>query len=309
MAESKSEDTLADEVGFANILYYGKPKSGKTTAAASAAKLGKTVYVDAEAGLKRGPLMQFGIPVTNIVPFRNITFEALDKLFWELLDEPPVALVWDSTSESHKQLLTQTAEARVEKTGKGNRAMFEIGDYGVNTNEMRILARQFRDLKCHTAFVALEKREQDEETGVVAYGPDLTAKLASDVLGYVDVICHTYTKEIKGEDEPQYWGAFRSYDLNVAGDRFHMLPPRLINPSMDRVVAYLNGDLDLDSDEEMHAVMEATVAKRPNKPEEEVSGEAALIEQLGATEIGGDDPPPAKAAKKTRPPRPASIKK
>lgn len=319
--------TLADEEFFANILYYGKPKSGKTTAAASVAKLGETCYIDAEAGLKRGPLLQFGVPVANIMPERDITVESLDKLFWRLLEEKSVAVVWDSVSESMKMLLAITATSRYERTGKGDRYTPQLDDYGSNTGQMRDLARKFRDLPCHTIFVALEKREVDENTGIVSYGPDLTPKFASDLLGYVDVICHTYTLEVAGQDEPDYWGDFRTFNLYVAGDRFHLLPPRLINPSAERVIAYLTGELDVESDPDMVAWRERSDLAKPKTLKADdikktgvkatdnggstASGEDLLKREFGATEVEREPVKPAsvKVNGRVRPPRPTSVKR
>jgi len=305
MTRNKETSSLADEELFANVLYYGQPKSGKTTAAASVAKLGDTVYIDAEAGLKSGPLMEFGVPVASIEPFREIDFDSLLKLFWDLNDDPPVALVWDSLSESMKKLLFATAQRRYERKPTNERYAIELGDYGINTNEMRELTRKFRDLRCHTAFVALEKREQDENTSAVSYGPDMTSKFASDVLGYVDVICHTYTVDVKGSDEPEYWGAFRTFDLHVGGDRFHLLPSKLITPSMDRIIGYLNGTLTIEDDELMNAWRErggldVSKAATPN-------GEALLVTELGATEVDSSEPANAAkpAGRRRPPPKPA----
>lgn len=308
--------SLAVEEFFANILYYGKPKTGKTTAAASVAKGGETVYIDAEAGLKSGPLLAHAIPVSNLLPEREISVGALDALFWELVEAPPYALVWDSISESHKKLLAHTVERRWERATTANkvgkeRYATEIQDYGVNTAEMRDLSRKFRDIKCHTIFVALEKRTQDESTGEVAYGPDLTDKLASDILGYVDVICHTYTVEVEGQDEPEYWGAFRPFDMREGGDRFNMLPPRLAIPTADRVIKYLTGELDVNSDVMMAGIFERDEAadspelKSDGTPESDahVAAKAPSAAKKAAK-------PEASVAKKnpTRPKRPAPVK-
>lgn len=311
-AQDSQPASLADEAFFANVLYYGKPKSGKTTHAASVAKLGRIEYIDAEAGLKNQALVQFGVPTANIHPNREITMDALDALFWELKDDPPTALVWDSISESHKKLLALTAQRRYERDIAAGKKVWEqyaieLGDYGVNTNEMRTLSRQFRDLECHTAFVALEKRDQDDKTGIVQYGPDMTAKLAEDILGYVDVICHTYT--IMNGDEQQCWGAFRTFDLHVAGDRFNTLPPRLINPSMDRIIKYLTFEMDIDNDPEMQAEFARVGHKEiVNEPAPTDDGGEKVLRDAGLkptpTEVGKPTAPAATSGRGKRPPRP-----
>jgi hypothetical protein len=254
MATKKPDrPSLAETDDLLNILYYGRPKTAKTTHAATAAKHGQVEWVDAEAGIKKKPLINRGIPVANIHPFTDIEIEALDEFFWDVKANLPYAMVLDSVTEIHKKLLETTAATSRQKgidSGKfPNRAKYttEVGDYGTNTGEMRAIFRKYRDLKCHTVFVALERRDQDEDTGVVTYGPDLTPKLASDLLGFVDVICHTYTVNT-GEEEPEYWGDFRNIGVYEGGDRFGAVPPKLIDPTFERVLAYVNGELTLESD-------------------------------------------------------------
>jgi len=278
--------TLADESTFANVLYYGKPGSGKTTAAASLAKRGRIVYVDAEAGLKSAPLLNLGVPVGNIEVHRTITYDALDALFAELWDEPPFGVVMDSLSEIHKMLLEHTVEREMRRqrdAGKSrDEQVAELRDYGINTTEMRHLVRRFRDLPCHTVFTALERRDVDENTGLVQYGPDMSQRLASDVMGYVDVACHTYTTEGDDGDEPVYMGDFRDRELYAGKDRFGVVPPRLVSPSMDRVLDYLDGTLTAETDT-LSASVEAAA------PAEDEPAKAAP------------------ARKRSRPPTPAEV--
>jgi hypothetical protein len=309
-AAPKPRPTLAEESDFVKILYYGKPKSGKTTAAATLARLGRVLYIDAESGLKKKPLLEHGIPVANIEPFREITVEALDEFFWTVRgrvadggDHTPIGMVWDSTSESHKKLLeASAAKTHAKAVAKGtahtrtSEYAIELQDYGTNTQEMRHLIRQFRDLEMHVGFVALEKREQDDD-GKVTYGPDLTAKLAEDLAGFVDIVCHTFTLAQGDDEEPEYWGLFRASGKYTAGDRFKALPPRLINPSFDRVIAYVNGDLDVESDPEMAAAK----ARRSN------GGAAGATGESPATPTAA--PSATKAAGKRGPIRASSVTK
>ena len=183
--------------------------------------------------------------------------------------DAPVGVLWDSISEAHKKLLEQTAAKGYEKAknaGKPReRLSIHLEDYGTNSGEMRYLMRRFLDLECHVGFAALSKREQDQNTGYVTYGPDMTPKLAQDLLGYVDLVCKTYTNTVDGMDEPEYWGLFRAVEGWAAKDRFHALPPRLINPTFDRVIKYVDGELTADTDPDMEAARERRRKKDEDK--------------------------------------------
>lgn len=277
--------TLSEQREFVKILYYGDPGTGKTTATASMAKEGPILFIAAEPGLKARPLVELGVPVQNISIHEAITFDALKDLFWEVKEmievggeDAPVAVIWDSISEAHKKLLEQTAFAGYEKAkNKGQdreRLSIFLEDYGTNSSEMRFLMRRYMDLECHVAFVSLARQDKDKD-GTVNYGADMTPKIAADLHGYVDIICHTETKTVPWSDEPQYWGIFRPVDAWQGKDRFHALPPRLIDPTLDRVVAYVNGDLDAESDPVMEAARQALRAYKESRETSEDSAAPA----------------------------------
>lgn len=260
----KAQATLADQREMVKVLYYGDPGSGKTTAMASSANLGKVVYIDAESGLKRGPLARLGVPVENIVPGHEVTYEALEAAYWDvhgMLAEDPdavAAVVLDSVTEVQKLLLEQIVSKAVNKAaGRGmDRDPFQIdrADWGVNTEQMRRLARRFRDLPCHVAFGALPKREVDDD-GSVVYSPALTPAFQTDLMGYVDVVIHTEIREIGGK--PFYIGTTKPAGKYLGKDRFGILPATLVNPTLDRVVAYVNGEITQDSDPLQKAARDA----------------------------------------------------
>lgn len=272
-AEPESDELefefLDDQEDIVNSMHYGPHGTGKTTAVAHMANLGKIIYVNAEGGLKIKPLRALGVDTSNIVVFPKrgtpLTFESLEKLFWKIksdLDADPTAwagTVWDSLSEIHKALLDNVVAhqvAKAERAGKERDRFFtDRADYGVMTEQVRLLCRRFRDLPCHFAITALERRDQDDD-GTVHYGPAVTPALQTDVLGYLDVVCHTSVVEIGGYDE--YRGRFRPKGKYTAKDRFGAVPVNLIDPTFDRVHGYITDKLTFDED----PVMQEAKARR-----------------------------------------------
>lgn len=258
---SGGRTTLADTDEFVNELYYGDGGSGKTTDLASMANLGPIVMINAESGIKRRPLVQLGINADNIqlVPDvgEPLTYQLLEDLFFELRTEVEngsiVGVAWDSLTEIHKVLLRDVVDKRIDKaerTGKGDTDPFftDRSDYGVMTEQLRMLIRRYRDLPCHFAASALERRDIDDD-GVVTYRPALTPALQTDVYGYMDVVCHTTVEEIDDDDERDlFTGIFRPAGKYRAKDRFGAMPHRMVDPTFQRVVAYVNDELEVDTD-------------------------------------------------------------
>ena len=229
--------TLDKQTTHVNVLYYGEPGSGKTTSAAGLARVGQLVYVDAESGLKRQPLEALGVPIENIQLHDEISFAALETLCRQMgaeLAQDPEAyagVVPDSVSEIQRAFIEQDAPGRFRLTQ---------GDYGENTQKLRLLLRHFRDLPCSCAFITHVRRDEDDD-GEVHLSPALTPAVAGDLLGFVDIVCYCRAVPRPGSDEPDYIGSFRPGRKFVAKDRFGLLPPRLIDPTFDRILDYVSG--------------------------------------------------------------------
>lgn len=274
---------LSDERDYVKIVYYGDPGTGKTTHLAQLARLGPVVYVDAEAGIKRSAMLKRAVPVEEITPIRGVAFEKLEKLFFDLkgrLGDDPDAIAGlciDSLTEVQKALLEIIVRDSVERTRKKglDRSQFDIfkEDWGVNTEQLRQLIRKFRDLPCHVGFACLSRRDQDDDGGVI-YGPALTPAFQTDLMGYVDIICHTRTMMVPGwgDTDEMMLGDFRRAGKYVAKDRFSILPKTLVDPTFDRVVQYIEGTLTEKTDSVME---QARAAWKERDKKEEASGENA----------------------------------
>lgn len=260
---------LDDELETLNVLYTGDGGSSKTTSIAAMAHLGRVLIINAESGVKARALRKLGIPTQNIfvrpdkATGEQPTFEMLEDLFWEIkadLEADPnswAGIGWDSITEIHKVVLKAASTYRVAKalrTGKGNsESATDIADYGVMTEQMRTLIRRYRDLPCHFAASALMRRDKDDD-GKVIYRPAVTPKLQDDLFGYMDIVCVTSEAEVG--DEIEYQGLFSSAGKFRGKDRFNALPRRLVTPTFDRLVAYVNETLDVDSDPVMQEAAE-----------------------------------------------------
>lgn len=243
-----------------NALYYGEPGTGKTTAALGMAKYGKVLLIDAEGGAQPKALAARGVDISNVEIWppspSDLSFDSLEALYVDLmnaLEEDPDAyygLVIDSFTELARRLLDKqldVAREKAERLGK-NREAFQIdlADHGVVSSQMRTLLRRFRDLNLHLVLTALERRDVDENTAEVNYGPALGPAIANDTMGLVDLVVYFNIEEIGGRD--WYIGNTVRRNRRKAKDRFGVLPPRMVDPSSDRLIDYVSGELTKGED-------------------------------------------------------------
>jgi hypothetical protein len=152
----------------------------------------------------------------------------------------------------------------------------ELQDHGKVTEMCRRFGRRLRDLPCHVGFVCLSKRDIDKNTGEVVYRPDLTPKFASDMLGYVDVAVYTTQEDGNPDDRSCYVGITRPVSVYRGKDRYGATPPRMANPTFDRIIEYVNSDDDF---EDPYQAAYRSRLKANSDP-------AATVEQIEELELG-----------------------
>lgn len=264
--------------------YYGPQGSGKTSAVCTMANLSTapTYVINAEGGLKKSALAKLGIEVDRIRILPDptsgieLTFQYLEDIWLSAksrLEADPESIngfIWDSVTDVHQVLLRNvvvSATERAEMKGKDRDPFFiDVADYGTMGGQVSVLLRRYRDLPCHFAMTALERRDKDKD-GSVVYNPAVTPMLVGSVLGYPDIVAVTSVHEINGVEE--YRGLFRPIDMWRGKDRFHALPKRLIDPTFERVAAYVYNDLDLESDPVMIEARERRAQMGPAQDREE----------------------------------------
>lgn len=260
---------LDDADEFSNVMWYGQESTGKTTALAHMAKLpgdGDLIIINAEAGVKKRPLRELGVDINRIKvlppPGVELTFAYLEGLYFDAKDrlvKNPGCILgfgFDSLTEIHAKLLDDSVARGVlkaERNGK-DRDRFDIdrGDWGVMMSQVTQLLRKFRDLPCHFGVTALEKDGQEDTSGdgVKEVGPALNPGLAVKVLGYMDIIIRTQAETLQTDDGPVtlVWGQTKRSAKVRAKDRENVLPMKLVEPTFDRIRAYVEGAITPGSD-------------------------------------------------------------
>ena len=256
--------SLDDGDDFVRVCYYGEPGSGKTTAVAGAAHLGRVLVANVEEGLYAAPLRKLGIPVKNVIPQANTRFDSLLKLAEvlrsDLADRADswAALAVDTCTELADQWLANEVDLRVSKERRKAEAQgeeytkkefnAERDDYGVITQQFRRVLRAYADLPLHVAYTAHVRRDVDEDDGTVRYGPDIFPKMQAALMGHVSILIWTRVVGEYEDGRPIHVGQTRGTGKYKSKDRLNALPRTLVAPSLERVVGYVNGELEETSD-------------------------------------------------------------
>lgn len=296
VVESASDDLLGaavsldDATDYLSVLWYGREGSGKTTAACSMVNVcdGPVYVINAEAGLKRRALESHGIDTSRLRVLPNfeigqaLTFDFLEEVFWQAkdaLERNPGSIggfVWDSITEIHQVLLNNiVAEevAKADRLGRDRERFFRTQDnYGVMASQMTELLRRYRDLPCHFAATALERRDVDDD-GKVVYRPAVTPALQTPIGGIPDLIGHATVEEVEGRE--QYVGMFRALGKYSGKDRYHVLPAHLVDPTFARIHGYVTGAIDPEDDPVM---AEAAAARAQRQGRRRKEGEVGQVE-------------------------------
>lgn len=283
---------LSDEKEFAKVLYWGNYGSGKTTAMASLAELGMVHWVRIDKGLKAGPLRRMGIPVTNIEPIDDLNPSSLENTVEEwrgnLHDNKDAfaGVCFDTiTALIERRVEVYTDEAWKEYLARSKRNHTEVdralryraadtGDiYQPVTQEVGRLVRAITDLECHVAFAAQIRKDIDKVGGTseTQFGPAASPAIRGQLIGYCDVVIETAMDGSYEDDEEA--GAFVGYPRPRAGregkDRFGALPRILVNPTMPRIIRYINGELDFRTDPDQLRYKDTLKARADRQKHEE----------------------------------------
>lgn len=273
--------TLDDDDDFVSVMYYGSYGTGKTTALAKMAELGTVKYIRSDRGIKARPLRRLGVPTERIEPvdqFDPISLERTVDEWRELLSADPSAIagvVLDTATE----LVARRIEVYVDRDWKNARTRakrdhleldrldrYVTGDgreqYKGVTQELRRITRHLSDLPCHLGIAAQVR----EEGGVQM--PDISPALRGDMIGYVDFVIRLQQEGTWPDGRALVVGYPKPDEYHVGKDRDGVLPSRLADPTFPRLLAYVRGILDKDTDQVQAAYRDLLRKKRTEEEEE-----------------------------------------
>lgn len=255
----------------------GEGGTGKTTDLAALARFGRILLVNAEQGIKGSALQRwcqekFGedFPLENIEIYPDpddedevISMQGLETLWIRIRDDlmkKPgswLGVGWDSITEIQKKfadLEKADAVAKAMRRGQERDPLTMDQDNWRRVNDMtRQLVRKYRDLPCHFGMTALLRREQDND-GRVVYQPAVTPGLQNDLIGWMDIVCVKSVRYVPVDDTDEYLGLFKPHGTQRGKDRYKVMPKWLPDPTYDRVLAYVEGDLTVDTDDVVQEV-------------------------------------------------------
>lgn len=270
---------LSEDGDWLNVLYYGREGATKTTSALMAANTGpgRLLVINAEAGLKKRALAKYGVEINKVVtwppPGERVSRDGLREVYLRVkadLEQDPTSwtgVVFDSVTEVVALLVAEAQRGRIRDLRRANKPydpdFVSRDDYGIMTKVMRDVIRAWRDLRCHFIATALERRDVDEDSGKVQYGPAVTPALQTDLLGFVDLVLACKDEDGNNPIRALTYGSGKYRAKDRLGK---MLPRVLVLPTFDRVLAYATEQLTEDQDP-LQALLRANVV--PDDPDDE----------------------------------------
>lgn len=253
---------LDDQQETLRMVWYGAEGTTKTTSLATAANHGRILIIDAETGVKKRALQKRGIDTSNIRYWPNhqagekLTKKGLREVFErlqaDLIEDPNswYAVGFDSFTEITRVMVMGAQGRRVNQAlrmeKKIDREFIDRADYGQAAKWLGDLIREYRTLPCHILVTALMRRDVDDDTGKVVYGPATSPAVQNDLAAMMDIVIMC-----KGEDtEGPIRGLTKATGRYRAKDRFDAAPRVLVEPTFARYLAYYEGELTEDTDPE-----------------------------------------------------------
>lgn len=210
-----------------NVLIYGDPGSGKTHLAGTAQdvpEMKNVFFFNIDGGLltlaERGD-----ISATDI----HSTKELEQELHRIISCDPEYKGIQTVVIDNISELLTLALEEEANRDFKNrvkrnkNYTVDEVylEDYGTAGKRLARILRGFRDLPLNVIYIAHKKDKLRKGTNVLeATIPNLTDKLCTAVMGYMDVVAYLYTADTQIEQNGNYQTIMHRYLLTQPINNF-----------------------------------------------------------------------------------------
>lgn len=219
-----TKDVFVDKM---NILIYGDPGSGKTHLAGTAQdvpEMKNVHFFNIDGGLMtlatRGDISATDIHSVGDLEREFYKIANGDKEYKGIK-----TVVIDNISELQTLALEEktTLEyaSRIKKDKNYSIDEVYLEDYGVAGKKLARILRGFRDLPLNVIYIAHKKDKMRQGTNTLEESkPNLTEKLCTAVMGYMDIVAYLYTADDQVEHNGQFSTVMHRYLLTQPMNNF-----------------------------------------------------------------------------------------